>query len=463
MLGCLQDGLPGWTTRMDYGMSRYIPTRHPPVVMDAIARLAEEFVGHFPIDVTQPRVVGREAEYPVVDRTGRAGDVRRLWEPLMAPGDLKPKYDGADSHLIVALEGVDYSYALEVGVGTVEVNTRPCHDLLEIEQIMDVAVSRLVMAALDHGWQVLGYGIQPVTPAGLALMSPKQRYQSLYRAMGQEWSWYTVTASDQVQVDIARHELLHILNFGNLMAPVIIALCANSPIYEGKLSPFCSGREGQMAAIHANEHRHGMPARPYTSIEDYIATVSDSTYLILRADNVVVPSSQLFIEYLAEHGADFDAFLFHEHYVWNSARLRVAYGTVEIRPACQQPWHEQMAATALGVGLIEASEEIDAYVRDALGPAYWPTMQTYHRQTIRSGLSAPQPAPNFLKQIVEMANAGLQRRGLGEERLLLPLYQRLERRLNPAQRSRYYFQSDGIAGLLRRTAIRPAATKHVVS
>jgi gamma-glutamylcysteine synthetase len=432
-------------------------------VAAAIEQIAEEFTQRFPTTVTQPRVVGREAEYPVVDSLGKAADVRRLWEALLAPGDLKPKYDGPESRLIVGLDGTDYSYALEVGIGTVEVNTRPCHDLFEIERIMDEAVGRLVMAALDHGWQILGYGIQPVTPASLPIMSPKQRYQSLYRAMGQEWLWYTVTASDQVQIDIARHELLHILNFGNLMAPVIIALCANSPVYEGKLSPFCSGREGQMAAIHASEHRHGMPARPYTSIEDYVATTSESTYLILRADNVVVPSSQLFTSYLAEHGPDFDAFLFHEHYIWNSARLRVAYGTVEIRPACQQPWDEHMAAVALGVGLIEASQEIDSYVQDSLGVDYWSIMRTYHRQVIRTGLAAPQPAPRFLAQIVDMAAEGLRRRGLGEDHFLLPIYRRLERMANPAQRARYVFQSDGVAGLLRRAAIRPVATRHAAS
>jgi gamma-glutamylcysteine synthetase len=425
--------------------------------------LAEEFSARFPTVITQPRVVGREAEYPVVDSQGRAADVRRLWETLLAHGDLKPKYDGPDSNLIVGLEGADYSYALEVGVGTVEVNTRPCRNLFEIERIMEEAVSHLVTAALDHGWQLLGYGVQPVTPASLPLMSPKQRYQSLYRAMGQEWLWYTVTASDQVQIDIARHELLHILNFGNLMAPIIIALCANSPVYERELSPYCSGREGQMAAIHASEHRHGMPVRPYTSIEDYVATISESTYLILRADNVVVPSSLPFTAYLAEHGPDFEAFLFHEHYIWNSARLRVAYGTVEIRPACQQPWEEQMAAAALGVGLIEASEEIDTFVQERLGSDYWPTMRTYHRQVIRSGLGAPQPAPRFLSQIVEMAEEGLRRRGLGEERFLSPIYRRLERKLNPAQRARAIFQADGVAGLLRRAAIRPIATRHAVS
>ena len=118
-----------------------------------------------------------------------------------------------------------------------------------------------------------------------------------------------------------------------------------------------------------------------------------------------------------------------------------------------------MAAAALGVGLIEASVEIDAFVQDALGEEYWSIMRTYHRQVIRTGLGAPQPAPDLLPQIVSLAAEGLRRRGRGEERLLAPLYQRLERRINPAQRMRTVFQSDGVAGLLRRAAIRPVATK----
>ncbi|HXF64218.1 MAG TPA: glutamate-cysteine ligase family protein [Caldilineaceae bacterium] len=427
-------------------------------VQEAIEQLAAVFTARFPAQVKRPRVVGREAEFPVVDAQGRAADVRRLWEALAAPGDLTPKVDSGNPNLIVGLDGETFSYALEVGVGTVEINTRPCDALAEIETIMLEATARLVRAAAAHGWLVLGYGVQPVTPPTLSLMSPKQRYQSLYRAMGDEWLWYAVTASDQTQVDVGRDELVHMLNFGNLMAPVIIALCANSPVYGGALSPYCSGREGQMAAIHASEHRHGMPARPYASIADYVATVSQSTYLIRREHGEVLPSSHLFTEYLAEHGADFDAFLFHEHYIWNSARLRVAYGTIELRPACQQPWREQMAATALNLGLIEASHAIDAYVQEALGPGYWEIMRTYHRQAIRRGLAAPQPAPGFLAQIVELAEAGLRARGRGEERYLAPILGRLARGENPAQRARRIFQTDGLQGLIAHTAIRPEAT-----
>lgn len=416
--------------------------------------LAAQYIARFPESFVSPRIVGREAEFPIVDFQGGVADIRRLW-PALAEGSFTPKYDTGRENLLVALDGADYSYALEVGVGTLEVNTQPCGDLFGLAQQTEAAVARLVHAAARHDYQVLGYGIQPRTPPHVRIMSPKQRYQSLYRAMGEAWLWYTVTASDQIQIDICRGEMLHMLNYTNLISPIIIALCGNSPIYNGRLSVFCSGREGRMAQIRANEHRHGMPVRPYAGIDDYVETVAQSTHLIYHADQEVVPGSRPFTDYLLEQGADFDAFLFHEHYVWNSARLRVAYGTVEIRPACQQPWGEHMAAMALILGLVEAGHEIDAYIQATLGPDYWSTLRTYHGQAIAQGLYAPQPVAGFLDQVVTLAERGLQARGRGEESFLSPIYDRLSRRENPAQRARRIFQIDGMAGLLRWTAIRP--------
>lgn len=426
---------------------------------DAIETLAAQFTAAFPEDQPHPRTVGREVEYPVVTPGGQAADVRYLWEHLLAEGDLRPHYDSVVPNLIVGLDGEEYNYELEVGVGTVEITTRPCTDLYEVQRIVEHAVRRLVRAASRRSWQVLAYGIQPITPPSLALMAPKQRYQSLYRAMGADWLWYTVTASDQCHVAIRRDEIVNMLNLGNLMAPVLIALCANSPIFGGKISPFCSAREGQHLKIDAHEHRHGMPMRPYTSIADFVTTVAQATYLIRREDNEVLPNSRPFTDYLAEHGPDFDAFLFHEHYVWNSARLRSTYGTIEIRPACQQPWSEHMAAMALGVGLIEAATPIMRYIEAELGEDYWTIMRTYHRQVIAKGLDAPQPAPNFLENIAKIAQEGLRQRGQAEERLLQPIFSRLLRRQNPAQRARRVFQVDGMAGLLAHIAIRPDAIR----
>lgn len=426
----------------------------------AIEALAAQFTDSFPAQTPARRTVGREAEYPVVASAGQAADVRRLWDALLAPGDLRPHYDVTTPHLIVGLDGTDYNYEIEVGLGTVEIVTRPCTDLHTVRAIMEKSMNRLVRAAGRQGWQILAYGIQPVSPPSLAIMTPKQRYQSLYRAMGAEWLWYTVTASDQCHVAIGRDELVLMLNFGNLMAPVLIALCANSPVHSGKTSLYCSAREGHHLQIDTRgfrqpEPRHGMPLRPFTSIVDYVRTIAQSTYLIVRADNEIIPSSRPFTAYLQEHGPDFAAFLFHEHYVWNSARLRTAYGTIEIRPACQQPWPEHMAAMALSVGLIEMAAPIMEYVQTALGEEYWSIMRTYHRQVIGRGLAAPQPAPEFLRKLVCMAETGLRQRGQGEEKFIKPIFDRLDRHLNPAQRARRIFQSDGLASLLAYTAVRP--------
>lgn len=420
--------------------------------------LADRFLADFPETVNRPRTVGRELELPLVAATGQAADVRRLWDLLLAYGDLKARSDAGNPNLIVEAAGPDGGFAIEVGVGTMEINTRPCHSLLEVQTIAERMVARLVRVAAAYGWVALGYGVQPVTAPALSLMTPKQRYQSLYRAMGTEWLWYTVTAADQVHVAIARAEAIPILNFANLMAPVIIALCANSPVYANTLSPYCSGREAQHVLIHANEFRHGMPVRPFRDAVDFVERVAQATYLIRRdaAQGAVIPGTKPFADSLREHGPDYAAFLHHEHYVWNSARARAAYGTIEVRPACQQPWREHMAAAALSVGLIEAHAPIQAYVEDVLGDDYWAEMRTFHRQAIRSGLAAPQPAPGFLAEIVRLAEEGLRSRGQGEEILMEAIFDRLARRENPAQRLRRIYRTDGMAGLLAAAAIRPA-------
>lgn len=437
-------------------------TRTAAHLREAYEQIAARFVAAFPAALTGPRTVGREAEFPIVGARGEAVDARRLWNVLLEPGDLTPEYGAGPAGsrpLIVGAAGRDYHYALEVGLGTLEVSTRPCQTLHEVDKLIQAAVGRLVHAASRFNWRVLGYGIQPFSPPSLGLMSPKQRYLSLYRAMGAEWLWYTVTASDQLHVALARNEMVNLLNFGNLITPVIIALCANSPVYNGKASPFCSAREGVMADIRAGEHRHGMLVHPVHDVLEFVEMLSASTYLVVQESGLIIPSSKPFYEYLRENGPDFSAFLFHDHYIWNSARLRATYGTLEVRPACQQPWSEQMAVAALVLGLVEGSTAISSYIQDVLGEGHWDLMRTFHRQAIHHGLLAPQPAPDFLQTIAELARQALAARGFGEESLLDPVFRRLERGMNPAQRIRTLFRSDGLPGLLTYATIHPEARR----
>ena len=471
---------------------------------NAYESLAARFAAHFPPRLQGPRTVGREAEFPVVDQAGRAADIDQLWPLLLKNEDaaesskrgslsplsstlspLKVKRDAVNTDLIVGLDGASYSYALEVGKGTIELNVGPCATLFELESTFRTALERLVRAAAQLGWRVLGYGVQPLSPPTRALLSPKQRYSTLADIMGADWIWYTVTASDQAHVDVSRDEAVSVLNFGNLMAPVIVALCANSPVVAGELTDDCSGREGRMIDAPYGQ-RHGMIARPYADLTDFVARLSRLPSLLRREGELLLPDGRPFTDVLrADYGTArsegaalsphssslspgcFDAFLLHDHYIWHNARLRTAYGTVELRPACQQPPHELMAAAALYLGLVEGHEQIAEYVQTALAPASgqnevltphsspltplsgcWPRMKQYHHQVVRAGLAAPEPVPGFLAEVLALAAAALARRGYGEERMLTPLWQRLEQKENPAQRARRVYAQEGVEGLM---------------
>ena len=468
-----------------------------PSLHQAYEALAGRFAAHFPQRLDGPRTVGREAEFPVVDQAGRAADIDRLWpllletEPAVDDSErgslsphssslspLKVKRDAVNTDLIVGLDGAAYSYALEVGKGTIELNVGPYATLFELESAFRTALERLVRAAAKLGWRVLGYGVQPLSPPTRALLSPKQRYHALADIMGADWIWYTVTASDQTHVDVSRDEAVSMLNYGNLIAPVVVALCANSPVAAGALTGDCSGREGRMINSPYGE-RHGMIARPYTDLTDFVARLSRMPALLRREGERLLPDGRPFSEVLhADYRVArseewplspcssslspdaFDAFLLHDHYIWHSARLRTAYGTVELRPACQQPPHELMAATALYLGLVEAREQITDYLQTALVPVgeervnpvplaeCWPRMQQYHEQVVRAGLAAPEPAPGFLSEILGLAQAALARRGYGEESMLAPLWRRLMRRENPAQHMQRVFAEKELEGLI---------------
>ncbi len=457
-----------------------------PSLHRAYEALADRFAAHFPTQLQGPRTVGREAEFPVVDQSGRAADIDRLWPLLLAEetgegyslSPLKVKQDAVNTDLIVGLDGTAYSYALEVGKGTIELNVGPYTTLFELESAFRTAVERLVRAAAKLDWRVLGYGVQPLSPATRDLLSPKQRYHALADIMGDDWIWYTVTASDQTHVDVSRDEAVSVLNFAILMAPVVVALCANSPVVAGALTGDCSGREGRMISALYGE-RHGMIARPYADLTDFVARLSRMPALLYREGARLLPDGRPFAEVLradfgmaGSEGAAlspdcFDAFLLHDHYIWHSARLRTAYGTVELRPACQQPPQELMAATALYLGLVEGRGEITDYLQTTLAltdeerverseervnPAplseCWTSMRQYHEQVVRAGLAAPEPVPGFLTDILELVAAALARRGYGEEQMLAPLWQRLEKKENPAQRVCRVFAEEGLGGLI---------------
>jgi len=422
-----------------------------PALNVAAGVLAERYAACFREALRPIRLIGREAEFPIVWPDGRAGDVLRLWTPLLQRDGFTPQYDDPSARtLIVALRGADGTVEVEVGRATVELVLGPYEDLWQLADASGRLLRRVVAAARAAGMRVLGFGIQPRARGSPALMTPKRRYAPLLEAIGRPWLNFAVTASDQVQVDVARSELPDAINVLNLLSGPLVALTANSSVYGGRAGRYLSGREGLLAAL--GEFRAGMTPGPFASIEEFIVYVCGYPCYVLPDGAGFRVWNRPFEQYLQERGPDLDAYLWHEHYVWNSARPRANHSTIEIRPACQQPPEESLAPAALSLGFVEAMADAKAFLMDLFPAGPWPPLRRYRAAAILDGLRAAEPAPGFLEGSLRIAENGLRARGRGEEAFLRPLWARLDQRITPAERNRETFHAGGMEALLRATA-----------
>ncbi len=428
---------------------------------ETLEEITRRFAAGFPKEAPSLRTVGREAEFPVVGPDGRAADVFRLW-PLFLEGDgCEPIFDRrADgSELLVGVASETWTCVIEVGRATVELSVGPRPTLQELARDMEEAQGLLEGVVRRAGLRLLGYGIQPRTPASPYLLTPKTRYLALLEAIGPQWLKFCVTAADQVQVDMGRDDLVENMNLINAASGAIIALTANSPVYGGRAGRFASGREGLTANMIGEPYRHGASPQPHSDLEEYVRFLADLRCLCLPDGKGGFKGiNGSFADYLQRElspdpEALYEEFLFHEHYVWPSARPRARIGTLEIRPACQQPPGSAWLPSALALGLVEAADEAASFFESELGEDYWNALLCYREGAVRQGLGAQEPVPGFLGTLLGLAERGLKRRGRDEEVFLAPAFEWLGRRSGPVSRARAAFERRGAEGLLKEVSL----------
>lgn len=430
-------------------------------VDDALKGIAKRFAAGFPAKAPPLRTVGREAEFPLVKPDGRAADASLLWPLLLEQGGCDPVYDrGPDGgRLLTGVQAENWSCVIEVGRATVELSVGPRPSLHELARDMEEALQRLKGVVRRAGFRLLGFGIQPRTPASPRLLTPKLRYLALLEAIGPQWLKFCVTAADQVHVDVGQDDLVRNMNLINAASGVIIAFTANSSVYGGRIGRFASGREGLTANMVNEPYRHGSSPCPYGDLEEYIRFLAGLRCLCLPHDGHFKQIREPFADYLKreeavqDSEASYEAFLFHEHYVWPSARPRARIGTLEIRPACQQPSSSTWVPAALALGLIEAADEVECFFKNELGDHYWEALLRYRQLAVCHGLASPEPVPCFLETLLGLARDGLRRRGQGEEVFLDPAQDLLRRRFGPAARARRVFERGGTGTLLQEFSL----------
>lgn len=420
---------------------------------DVHRRFAEPFhAAH-----VEPRTVGREAEFPVVDvESGAMLELVELMPRVLDTLDALPivdEYDGA--RRLCGARGERWACFLEGGRGTVEITAGPARSMIELVEIVQPVLATLQDVLEAEGAALLGYGIQPLTPHDRSTLLPRARYLALADALGDdEFSAWSVTAGDQAHVAVDRAEVVAVTNALHAATPFVIALTANSSVFAGAPGPFASGREHLMGRCGVD--RHGMTPTPLRTLDDYVDHLLDLPVLFLRdADGRPHAFGERSLAELLAARPELDAdrlFDDQDHYGWANARPRRRYSTVEYRPCCQQPQDAAWLPTALAIGIVERAPEVLELMLAAVGD--WAQLRAARRDAIERGMRSVAEHMAAVRRFLDVVGDGLAARGLGEEVFLKPAYERLAALAGPADEARALHASGGTAALVRSRAYR---------
>ena len=425
------------------------------------------------------RRIGAELKFPLVNANGEAAPreaVAALWAFLEGLG-WEPVVDELTRRIVGAKKAGpqnDTVASCETGYCKTEFALAHVADLLELRDAVTELCEKLRAFSDCEGVYFLGYGIQPKTPPSKRLLIKKGRtafWGKVFRSNhviapqdGDDVHLFTVNASSQVHVDVTEEEAIPAVNVFNGLAGAQIALTADSSVWQGRVDPdFKCVCEMFWDWWMPDGKRVGIPAQPFQDMTDYVHTIARLRPIYVKRDGkpVGVMDYKTFAEYyqagerargvgarghevpLTPRADDIDQ---HGTFYWYNARIS-RYYTLENRVNDQQPPGGLLCVPALTLGILEALAE----AKEIIASYVWEDLAAARVAACREGLGAVAgdvAVDELAARMLKVAQLGLERRGLGEEQFLEPLWRRLKERRCPADDAVEVFDEGGIEALV---------------
>lgn len=374
--------------------------------------------------VDELRFIGTESEKLVIDlATGEAATyakIVKLLETLASCGSWEPILEGDN---LLGLIGEHSSITLEPG-GQLELSGRLCRDVHCCAKEFLQHVNEVVCAGRDLRLGFLGLGVQPHTPLDQIETLPKKRYDVMTAYMPRVGDMglrmMKQSAGLQLNLDFTSEaDCMTKLRLAQLLAPVLYALFANSPLLDGKPSGFLSTR-GEIWA-RTDNHRCGLIPdlhREDANLDDYVAyALGVPMYFIVR-DGTILPLTGTrftFADYLAHghagHHATLSDWDLHLSTIFTEVRLRPQ---IEIRSVDSLPPRFCLAPGALIKGLFYDPQSTAAALA-LFNELDFDTLRQLFSDSWRLGLKASTPRATLQEYALELLK--ISREGLRRQRI----------------------------------------------
>ncbi len=316
-----------------------------------------------------------------------------------------------------------------------------------------------------HRYTMTGMGVNPYRKYNRNFPVPNGRYRMLFHHLHSFQKYEglmefhpfpefgTFSSASQVQLDVNIEKLPQTLNVMNRLEPLKALLFSNSVLTDYDPDLLCCRDLFWEKSTHGiNQKNIGMYDTEFHTADDILDYIFDtSIYCVERGDKYINFRPTNIVDYLCAdtiEGEYFERGTYHritvEPKIEDLSYLRtfkfedLTYrGTIEYRSACTGPIRDAMALPAFHTGLSENLDALEELLKndDVLyGHGYTPAQlrQMLTRRTLPDFINADQ-LYILLRQIVDLADDGLQKRGYNERGYLQPLYHRIERRECPAE------------------------------
>ncbi|MBQ1546121.1 MAG: glutamylcysteine synthetase [Clostridia bacterium] len=265
----------------------------------------------------------------------------------------------------------------------------------------------------------------------------------------------TFSSASQVQLDVEFEKLAQTLNTFSKLEPIKALLFSNSVLL-GEDSDFlcCRDMFWENSPHGINPHNVGMYDCEFSGVDDILGYIaSTSIYCAERGDKYINFEPVNIVEYFNSKSIAGEYFS-HEtgkyeqiEFTPEKGDLRflrtfkfedLTYrGTIEFRSVCCQPISDCMTTAAFHLGLMNELDKLsEVFDSDTVLYHHGYTASELRHLFVR-GIVPECIEQDKLweraKEVTDIAYNALQKRGMGEERFLAPLYDRISHRTNPAK------------------------------
>ena len=423
-----------------------------------------------PTENKNNRYIGVEIEMPIVNLEHKAVDfdtVHSLTDVFLKEFHFTPTGIDEQGHIYSALNNengdvfsydcsynnMEFSFGRESELHTIHGRFRRYYDFVQ-EYFR------------PFNYTLTGMGINPNRMVNNNIPIENGRYKMLFHHLS-SFSRYDClpmyfhhypqfgmfSSASQVQLDVTKEKLPEVINTFNRLEPIKALLFSNSVLLGENEELLCARDMLWENSTHGiNPHNIGMydcKLNTTNDILNYISTTAiycverNGKYLNFKPVNILeyfnlesitgeyVENGQI---YSMEFQPEKEDIAYLRTFKFEDLTFR---GTIEFRSCCCQPISDIMTVSAFHLGLFEKTKELEILIKNDKSLYN----NGYNAVELRKQLvKRHKPAYididglyDLTENILNLCQQGLRERGFGEEIYIEPLYERVQKRTNPAE------------------------------